>query len=133
MKITVEFDSIEQATAAVNASYGFVAPQPPAPAIPQQHWTPPAPVAPVAPAPVYAPAPPVAAPAPMAPPAPPVAAPAPGPAGAVPAAQLIAAAQAFSKKHGGAATKAVLVRFGVKAVGEINPAHHQQFLQEVAV
>lgn len=128
-KITIEFDSIEQASIAYAAVYGG--------AQPVQHAPAPAPVAPApyAPAPAPAPAPhvmqapagftPPMPPAPMAAPAPapapaPVAA-APVPAGNVTQAQLAQAAQAYAKTHGAAATKAVLTKYGIDGVAKCPP------------
>ena len=101
-----------------------------------------------APAPMYptpaavAPAPQYAAPAHMAAPAPvatvPVGAPVTSAApavdnGGITAAQIGAAAQAYSKAYKAAATKAVFAQFGIKSVGEARPDQYPQLLAALQV
>ena len=114
-KIFVEFDSIEQAQAAIYAVKGTRAAAP-APAFAPN-------VAPAAPAPAPAAPPPMpaaAAPAPAAP------APAPMPpaVGGVTQAQVVAAAQAFAKAYGPKAAKDRLAALGVTAVGQLQEAQY---------
>lgn len=132
MKVTVEFDSIEQATAAVNAVRGHAAAPAPAPAAPAAPYVQPQP----APAPAPAPQPVYQAPAPAPQPAP---APAPAPAvgapqaGGITQAQVAAAAQAYSKQHGPKAAKAVLAELGATAISQITPENYALALQKLAV
>ena len=109
-KVTVEFNSIEEAQIAVAAVRGGNTPVvglPPAPAA----YTPPA-----APAPVYqapAPQPPAAAPPVYTPPAPVAAAP------GVSLNDVAAAAQKFASVHGPKNTKAVFAEFNAGSVKDI--------------
>lgn len=141
-KVTVEFDSIEQAAIAVAAVTNAHIPA-------QYHATPaaaPAPAPHVAPAPVAQPAP-LAAPMQPAPapanfaapalagqPAAPVAAAAPVASG-ITAAQVAAAAQAYAKdpRFGPKGAKAVLAQFGATSIGTVNPANYPALLQALAV
>lgn len=149
-KVLVEFDSIEQAQAAIHAVTGNQAPAPaphflpnvaPAPYVPPQ----PAPMAP-APAP-YAPpaqpqqfAPPAGmpmpapapAPAPMAPQPAPMASAAPAAPSGITQAQLSAAAQAYAKKHTPKGAKAKLAEFGITKISEAHESIYPQLLQALS-
>lgn len=74
--------------------------------------------------------------APAMPAAPTVAAPAPAPAAAnsgITQAQIAAAAQAYSKAHKPAATKAVFAQFGITKISDASPAIYPQLLQALTV
>lgn len=121
-KVLVEFNSIEEAQAAIFAVCGASSPAP-AP------YVPPAPQA--TPAPVYAPPPPQAAPtAPYAPP--PQAAPAPA-AGGYTSAQVATALQGYAKRHTPQGAKAILSKYGVTAVNHIDPAQYGNVMTDLAV
>lgn len=125
MKVTVEFDSIEQANIAVAA----LNTQPAAPT----HYAPPAQVA--APTPQYhAPAPLPQAAAPVyTPPAPPVHVAPAAPASGITAAQVASQAQVYAKAHGPKAAKAVFAEFGAGAVGQIAPENYPAVMQRLTV
>lgn len=139
MKVTVEFNSIEDANIAVAAVNSGSIPAhiaaAPAPVAPAPVY--PAPLPPQAPAPVGAPGQfiPPAAPAPV---AAPVAAPATvaapaGDSGGITAAQLGAAAQNYSKVYKAAATKQVFAHFGITKIGDAHPSIYPQLLQALTV
>lgn len=127
MKITIEFDSAEQAVAAlrgIGPAAASVAPPPaPAPyAPPQQPYQPPAA------APVYAP------PAPAAPVyTPPPQAPVAAASGGITIQQLAQAAQAYAKVHTPKGAKAKLAEFGLTKINDTNPAQYATLLQALAV
>lgn len=124
-KVTIEFDSMEDAQIAYNA----VMHTKNAAATAAQ-----APVAPVAAqAPAAVPTAPVASAAPT-PPTPPAAPVAPtAPAGEVTQAQVVQAAQAYARVNGPAAAKGVMAQFGVTAVKDVRPEQYAAVIAALAV
>lgn len=138
IKVTIEFPNEQAAAEALLKLHGSavsgasvtapvaVAPAAPAPAAPAQTF---------APAPAPAPAAPAPAPAAVAPAAAPAPAPAPAPVagGGITQAQVVAAAQAFSKQYGPKAAKERLTLLGVDAIGKLTADQYPTALQYFAV
>lgn len=131
IKVTIEFPNEQAAAEALLKLHGSavsgasvtapvaVAPAAPAPAAPAQTFAP-------APAPAPAAVAPVAAPAPAP-------APAPVAGGGITQAQVVAAAQAFSKQYGPKAAKERLTLLGVDAIGKLTADQYPTALQYFAV
>lgn len=112
MKVTIEFDSVEQAQAALAGINGGT----PVVTMAQAagHFPPP-PVAQAAPAPMPV------APAPFVPPQAPAPAATPTAGASYTAADVQAAVQAYAKANNAKAAKALLNEFGVNSIAEIRP------------
>jgi hypothetical protein len=135
-KVLVEFDSIEQAQAAIFAVSGQQAAAPAPAFMPNVAAPMPAPAPMPQAAPMgFPPAPqagvPFPAPAPAAIPAA-QAAPAPA-ASQYTAAQCASALQSYAQKHSPKGAKALLQQFGIDSVNKLDPSQYANFLQAAAV